>query len=492
MSGPTGIIRRLLVANRGEIALRVLRTAREMGIGTVAVYTGPDRAGIWREAADRSVCLGEAPGGYLDGAALIAAALQAGADAIHPGFGFLSERADFAQAVLDAGLRWVGPHPAAIRAMGDKVAARAAAAAAAVPVVPGGLPGEAGIGFPLLLLKAAGGGGGKGMRVVESAEELPDALAAAQAEALAAFGNPAVYAERLLRGARHVEVQVLGDRHGACVHLWTRDCSVQRRHQKIIEEAPAPALSDATRDGLHAAALRLAAAVGYDSAGTVEFLVAPDGSFYFLEMNTRIQVEHTVTEQITGLDLIREQIRIAEGAPLGFAQADVRCSGHAVQVRIYAEDPAAGFLPSPGTIRGWQMPEGPGVRVDAGVRAGSEVSVWYDPMLAKLVAWAPDRAAAIARMRRALSEVLVAGVESNVAFLDAVLAHPDFCQMRVHTGWIAAALPEWAPPPPDPLPVIAAFLFAEGAPGAGRAAQTAELSAAPSGPWEGLGGWRNA
>lgn len=481
-------LQKLLVANRGEIALRILRSAREMGISTVAVYSEADADGPWIDAADMAVCIGPAASAasYLNTAALLAAAASTGADAIHPGYGFLSENADFAQAVIDAGLCWVGPAPQSIAAMGDKIAARRIARQAKVPTVPGvessDLAEIAQVGFPLLL-KAAGGGGGKGMRVVESASELLDAFTSAQAEAQNAFGNPTVYAERLLQQARHVEVQLLGDAHGNCIHLYERDCSLQRRHQKVIEEAPAPGLSEATRTGLQQAALALAAAVQYQSAGTVEFLVLPTGEFFFLEMNTRIQVEHTITEAICGVDLVQEQLRIAMGFPLRYQQGDIHVQGHAIQARLYAEDPANGYLPSPGLLSAWRVAEGPGVRIDSGVRQGSTISVWYDPLLAKLIAWGPDREAARARLVRILEETVVMGIQNNAEFLQDVLEHPDFVTPKLHTAFLSEHFNQWQPPAQDPLPFLAAFIAST------MVKPSATTVNAPTGPWQGLGPW---
>lgn len=497
--------RRLMVANRGEIALRILRSARELGLETVAVYSEADRGALHTRAADRTVCIGpaEAASSYLNIPALIAAAQVAEADAIHPGYGFLSENAAFAAAVIDAGLTWVGPLPDAIAAMGDKLQARRIAQEAGVPTVPGkeGLEMQdfLEVGFPMIL-KAAGGGGGKGMRRVNEPAELADALEAARSEAQRAFGNPTVYAERFLEGARHVEVQVLADADGNTVHLFERDCSLQRRHQKVVEEAPAPGLSAACREGLYAAALKLCRAVEYRSAGTVEFLVSPDGSFYFLEMNTRIQVEHTVTEQITGLDLVREQLRIAMGESLGYGQAEIRAQGHAIQVRIYAEDPGNGFLPSPGKLMAFQPPEGPGIRVDAGVEADGEVSVWYDPLLAKLICSGSSREVARARMRRALQEFVVIGVENNVEYLRDLIEDSDFVAGTMHTGLLAARYGAWKRPVVDGALYAAAFLLAQrlGA-GSGRADtsdtsgvrdDTSPLVYQDSSPWKRLNGWR--
>jgi 3-methylcrotonyl-CoA carboxylase alpha subunit len=424
-------IRTLLVANRGEIARRILRTCRALGIRTVAVYSEADRELPHAREADCAVCLGPAPAAesYLSSEALLAAAKHAGADAIHPGYGFLSENAAFAQAVQAAGLVWVGPPPEAIRAMGDKARARALAAKLGVPTVPG-YNGEVQrdeafeaaadrLGYPVLV-KAAGGGGGRGMRRVDRPGDLRGALAGARREAQAAFGNDTLLLERYLARPRHIEIQVLGDAQGRVVHLFERECSIQRRHQKIIEEAPSPAVTPELRGRLGDAAVRVAKAVGYQSAGTVEFLLDEEGRYHFLEMNTRLQVEHPVTERVTGTDLVALQIAIAEGAPLALGEA--RLSGHAIEARLYAEDPARDYLPSSGPMLRFDLPSGEGLRVDSGYERGDEVGVHYDPMLAKIVAWGADRPEATRRLRRALELAWVPGVATNLPLLRDVLA----------------------------------------------------------------------
>ncbi len=464
--GPTGVaatpaaagsaprpIRRLLVANRGEIARRIRRTAAAMGIETVAVYADSDADAPHVTEADHAVALPgrSAAETYLDIAKVVAAAEASGADAVHPGYGFLSERAEFARAVVDAGLVWVGPPPEAIEAMGDKLRAKELMAAAGVPVLPwvvgGGTPD---IGWPLLV-KAAAGGGGKGMRVVEGPEGYAEAVEAASREAVSSFGDGTVFAERFLPDARHVEIQVLADAHGSVVHCFERECSIQRRHQKVVEEAPSPALDPAMRARMGEAALAAARAVGYRSAGTVEFVVGPDGEFFFLEVNTRLQVEHPVTEAITGLDLVREQLRIAQGEPLGFEQGDLRIAGHAIEVRLYAEDPARGFLPATGTVVGWQPAVDPAVRFDSGIEAGSVVGVEWDPMLAKVVAHAPTRTEAALRLALALERTVVRGVTTNRDFLVATLRHPEFLAGRTTTSFIerVAPAPRWVPSAED-------------------------------------------
>ncbi|MEX1024773.1 MAG: acetyl-CoA carboxylase biotin carboxylase subunit [Planctomycetota bacterium] len=429
-------IRRLLIANRGEIALRILRTAREMGIEVMAVYSEPDARALHSRLAERAIPLGgRTPAEtYLDQDKLIAAAKSSGADAIHPGYGFLSENATFARRVSDEGLIWVGPPASAIEAMGDKIESRRRMQAAAVPLVPGGVSAiddpEAAIveaeaiGYPVAL-KAAGGGGGKGIRIVREASEIARAFRAASAEAVKAFGDGRIYLERYLDHPRHVEIQVMFDQHGNGVHLGERECSVQRRHQKLLEEAPSSAIDPAMRAAMGKAALDAGAAVDYVGAGTVEFLVSGN-EFFFLEMNTRLQVEHPVTEMVTGLDLVREQIDVAGGARLSIAQEDVRFHGHSIEVRLNAEDPLRGFLPSTGIVKNLRWPSGPGVRIDAGLYRGMEVGLDYDPMLAKIIVWASDRPRAIERMRRALAELNVGGVKTGAPAAMAVLENEDF------------------------------------------------------------------
>jgi acetyl-CoA/propionyl-CoA carboxylase biotin carboxyl carrier protein len=416
----------LLIANRGEIAVRVIRACRELGVESVAVYSDADRAAPHVALADRAVRLGAAPAAesYLNVGALLEAARVTGAEAIHPGYGFLAENAAFARAVGDAGLVFVGPPAEAIAAMGDKLAARRFMTKLGVPVVPGSDPeshisalaGEAErIGFPLLV-KAAGGGGGRGMRRVDARADLEESLRSASREAQGALGDPRVYLERLIERGRHIEVQVLADRHGNVVHLFERECSLQRRFQKLVEETPAPGLDPDVRAGLCDAAVRAAGAVGYAGAGSVEFLVR-GRDWYFLEMNTRLQVEHPVTELTTGIDLVRAQIEVAAGLPLPFGQADVACRGHAIEARICVEDPSRGFAPAPGRIETFVEPGGPGVRCDAGVTSGTEVPPEYDSLIAKVIAHDEDRARALERLRRALADTVVLGVHSNVEFL---------------------------------------------------------------------------
>ena len=430
-------VRRLLVANRGEIARRIFRTCRQMGIQTAAVYADQDRDAPHAREADVAVALGgrTAAETYLARERLIAAARRVDADALHPGYGFLAEDADFARAVLDAGLTWVGPAPESIALMGDKVQAKRLVARAGVPTLPGqeidGLSADgltraaAAVGFPVLI-KAAGGGGGRGMRIIREALALPEAVASARREAGAAFGNDQVFLERYLESPRHVEVQILGDRHGHIVHLFERECSIQRRHQKLVEEAPSPAVDDTLRARLTAAALAAARAIGYESAGTVEFLLDEAGRFYFLEVNTRIQVEHPVTEAVTGIDLVREQILVAEGRPLAFRQEDVSLRGHAIEARVYAEDPSNGFLPTGGRLLDWSVPLDADVRLDSGVEEGTRIAVEFDAMMAKLVAHAPARREAALRLALALARLVAPGVVTNRDLLVNVLRHPAF------------------------------------------------------------------
>ncbi len=452
------MFRRLLIANRGEIACRIARTARRMGLHVVAVHSEADAGAAHVREADESVCIGpaRAQASYLDIDALIDAARRTGAEAVHPGYGFLSENAGFAERVAAAGLAFVGPPADAIRAMGSKSAAKKIAADAKVPLVPGyhepdATPerladAAAEIGYPVLV-KASAGGGGRGMRIVGRAEDLAGALAAAEREAAAAFGDGALLLERYIARPRHVEVQVLADAHGAVLHLLDRDCSIQRRHQKVIEEAPAPGLPDSLRAEMGKAAVRLARAIGYAGAGTVEFLVDEGGAFHFIEMNTRLQVEHPVTEMVTGLDLVEWQLRIAAGEPLAFSQEDVAASGHAVEARLYAEDPARGFLPQTGRLAHLSFPEGrPGLRVDSGVETGDEITPFYDPMIAKLVAWGEDRERARLALADALADTRIAGINTNLFFLEALVRHPAFAEAALDTHFIethdiAAAAP---------------------------------------------------
>jgi len=453
-SGPARPIRRVLIANRGEIAIRVARACRELGIGSVAVFSEADVHAPHVEAADMAVAIGPAAAAesYLRIEALIGAARRSGADAVHPGYGFLAENAAFASAVLDAGLTWIGPPPETQAALGNKLAARRAAVDAGVPVVPGlmvpledGVPPDLGmIGLPAML-KAAAGGGGRGMRRIDRADELPDALAAARREATVAFGDGTIYVERLVSPARHVEVQLLGDRQGNLACLGERDCSIQRRHQKLVEESPSPAVTSDIRHALYDSARRVAGTVPFDNAATVEFLLDGEGNHYFLEMNTRLQVEHGVTELVTGLDLVAWQIRIAAGEPLPTAVLDPELRGNAVEVRIYAEDPWSGFRPLGGTVSAWSLPSGPGVRVDAAARPGLELTPEYDPLLGKLMVHAEDRGAMVARLRRALDETLVGGLQTDLGFHRWLVDQPGFVAGTYDTGFVPD---HWADGPP--------------------------------------------
>ncbi len=440
---------KVLVANRGEIARRIFRTLRDMGLATVAVYSDADRDAPHVGEADEAVRLES----YLDQEAMIAAAKAVGTGAIHPGYGFLAENARFAERCGEEGLVFIGPTPEAIRSMGDKAEAKKLASKAGVPVLEGfpldGLDADAirrqadDLGYPLLV-KAAAGGGGKGMRAVTSPSGLNDALAAAAREAESAFGDASLLAERFVDSPRHVEIQILGDGDGHVVHLFERDCSVQRRHQKVFEESPSPAVEEELRARMGEAAVALAGAVDYRGAGTVEFLLEASGAFFFLEMNTRLQVEHPVTEAVTGLDLVRLQIEVAQGLPLPFSQSDLELSGHAIEARLYAEDPAKEFLPATGTVALWAVPDMPGLRIDSGIETGDEIGVHYDPMLAKVIAHGRDRAEALRRLHRGLSELAVGGLVTNREFLLAVLEHDAFRRGEVDTGFLERHPISWS------------------------------------------------
>jgi len=441
------VIRRLLIANRGEIAVRVARGARELGISPVGVYSDADEHAYFRSVMDASVRIGAAPAteSYLRADAIIAAARTLGADAIHPGYGFLSERARFAQAVLEAGLIFVGPSPSAIAAMGSKIDAKRRVREHGVPVVPGydgddqspeRLRKEAAIIGTPLLIKASAGGGGRGMRVVDDLAQLDEALVAAKREAMASFGDDSVLLERYLRRPRHIEFQILADTYGNTIYVGERECSIQRRHQKVLEEAPSVALDPALRAAMGAAAVAAARSVDYTNAGTAEFMLEDDGAFYFLEMNARLQVEHPVTELVYGVDLVHEQLRIADGERLLLQQSDVRARGWAIEARLNAEDPLHDFLPSSGTIERFEVPASPGVRVDSGVRAGSDISVYYDSMIAKIIVWGSDRAAAIARLDQTLRETRVTGVKTNLPLLRAIVADSAYRQGETTTRFL--------------------------------------------------------
>ena len=490
---------KILIANRGEIALRIVRACQEMGIRSVAVYSEADAQAPHVREADEAVLIGPPPSSesYLCADRIIAAARETGAQAIHPGYGFLAERAPFARAVREAGLVFIGPSPEAIAAMGSKTAARQLAVQANVPIVPGTTEplhdaAEAQaiaerFGYPVLL-KAAAGGGGKGMRVVHAPEDMAGALDAARREAMNAFGDDAVYVEKYVVGPRHVEIQVLGDEHGTLLSLGERECSVQRRHQKMIEEAPSIAVTPAIRQAMSEAAVRAAGAAGYTNAGTCEFLLAADGSFYFLEMNNSLQVEHPVTELVTGIDIVQWQVRIAAGERLPFRQAEIAPSGWAIECRITSEDPANGFLPSTGRISYLHLPSGPGVRWDGGIEVGSDVGLFYDPMLAKLIVWAPTRERAIDRMHRALLELTVEGVETARDFHLRVMEDAEFRRGEIGIQWLEQRLPSLlavAPPAEGiRLAALAGALMAErerGRRAPGGATSNAKGAAIPPG-----------
>lgn len=481
-----------------------MRTAREMGIETVAIYSEPDSAAAHVSLADHAVALGgDSPAtSYLSIERVIDAARQSGADAVHPGYGFLAENAEFARACSAAGLTFVGPAAAAIEAMGDKIHARQLARDCELPLIPSAdLTGEmqqdasaaAALGYPVLV-KAAAGGGGRGMRIVETADELDEAVAAAKREAASAFGDDRVYLEKYLSEPHHIEIQVFGDGEGGVVHLGERECSVQRRHQKIVEEAPSPLIDPTLRDRMSKAAIRLAGSMDYAGAGTVEFIVDGSGAFYFLEMNTRLQVEHAVTEMITSTDLVRWQLEVASGSGLPIEIGHTPAvSGHAIECRIYAEDPSAGFLPTAGRVDRVEHPTGPGIRVDSALYDGFDVPLEYDPMLAKIVAWAPDRAHAIERMRGALRETAILGVETNVAFLLDILADPAFGDGTFTTTTVGERYTNWKPDESglSLAAAAAAILSAEAAtPGSNRAARGQATSITD--PWRTLTGWRHA
>ncbi len=493
---------KVLIANRGEIALRVIRTCREMGVATVAVHSPVDAAAPHVLAADEAVALpGDAPAeSYLNIERLVAAARDTGAQAVHPGYGFLAENGDFAQACQDAGLRFIGPPPDVLRAVGDKLTARELAQAASVPVTPGTLePASdpallaeqaADIGYPVML-KAAAGGGGKGMRRVDSPEQLADAIARARSEAMASFSDDRVYLEKCVLDPRHVEVQILADDHGQVIHLFERECSVQRRHQKIIEEAPSPALDEALRERMCQAAVAVARQAGYRNAGTVEFLLDRSGAFYFMEVNARLQVEHPVTEAICGIDLVRAQLNVAAGGRLPWTQREITRRGWALECRIYAEDPRAGFMPSPGRLLGLRAPVGPGVRFDCGVEPGSRIPVEYDPILAKLITWGEDRPAALARMERALAETAVLGVDTAVELLLDVIRSRPFAAGDLTTAFLVDHFGDWKPDPDRTRALLAGWLVAELTGGAATRATTDGGGAArPVDPWDTLSGFK--
>jgi acetyl-CoA carboxylase biotin carboxylase subunit len=493
------VLKKVLIANRGEIAVRVIRACRELGIRAVAVYSDVDADALHVQLADEAVAIGPATPSesYLNVERLLDAAARTGCDCVHPGYGFLSENAAFAEACAAAGLKFVGPSADAMRVMGDKVASRERMTAAGVPLPPGteGASGNpdrlvkaaAAIPFPVMV-KAAGGGGGKGMRVVHEQGDLRDAIEAASREAEAAFGNATVYVEKFIESPRHIEFQVLADAQGNTVHVFERECSIQRRHQKLIEEAPSVALDDEQRTRMGETAVTVAKAVGYEGAGTVEFLLDGSGDFYFLEMNTRIQVEHAITERVTGLDLMKWQFDIAGGRKLAFEQSDIVLRGHAIECRLYAEDPANQFFPSSGTLHRWVEPNGPGIRVDSGVREGFTVTTDYDPILAKVVAYAEDREAARLRMLEALSRTHCLGVQTATGYLMDVLNHPEFIAGNLTTHFLAEHFGDWHGAEELPVEVLAAAAIAGEAP---RATVTRGGEADPTpNPFQSLGAWR--
>lgn len=440
-------MQKILVANRGEIALRVMRSAREMGIKTVAVYSAADRDALHVRYADEAVYIGEAPSSqsYLNGVKVIEACRSTGAEGIHPGYGFLSENAAFARMVREAGLTLIGPSPEAMEVMGNKLSAKAAALKYNIPMVPGTEEAISDIaeakkravevGFPILI-KAAAGGGGKGMRIVESVDDFEEQMHLAVSEATSAFGDGSVFIERYVSSPRHIEIQVLGDTHGNIVHLFERECSVQRRHQKVIEEAPSSVLTPEIRERMGRCAVDVARSVNYTGAGTVEFIMDENLDFYFLEMNTRLQVEHPVTELITGIDLVKEQIRIARGEPVSFSQEELKINGHAIELRVYAEDPANNFLPDIGTLQTYITPKGPGVRVDDGFEQGMEIPIYYDPMIAKLITYGRDRTEAIGRMVRAIDEYQITGISTTLGFGRFVMQHEAFTSGKFDTHFV--------------------------------------------------------
>ncbi|HUV31901.1 MAG TPA: acetyl-CoA carboxylase biotin carboxylase subunit [Acidobacteriota bacterium] len=446
-------IKKILIANRGEIAVRVVRACRDLGITSVAVYSECDKTAFHVRMADEAVFIGDSPSSesYLAQDKIIAAAQQTGADAIHPGYGFLAENPDFAARCADEGIIFIGPKAQTVRLLGDKLQARRMALKAGLSVIPGAdiegrdyetaLREAKALGFPVLV-KAAAGGGGKGMRVVNSEESLSEALQSAGSEALSAFGDGRVFVEKYLSHPRHVEIQILSDEHGNCVHLGERECSIQRRHQKVIEESPSPIMTEDLRSRMGEAAVKVARQCAYVGAGTVEFLVDEDRSFYFLEVNTRLQVEHPVTEMVTGVDIVKKQIAIAEGKPVGIRQDEVRLNGHAIECRLYAEDPLQGFVPSTGTLKNYRIPSGPGVRVDSGVVIFMEIPIYYDPIIAKLIVWGADRKESIARMKRALEEFRISGIETTLGFHRVVLDHPRFLAGDFSTRFLEEEYPE--------------------------------------------------
>jgi acetyl-CoA carboxylase, biotin carboxylase subunit len=495
------VFKKILIANRGEIAVRIIRACREMGVGAIAVYSEADRAALHVQKADEAYCIGPAAvtESYLSMDALLQAASRCGADAVHPGYGFLSENAQFARACAGAGIKFIGPRAEAMEMMGSKTSGRRTMQAAGVPLVPGSTHALSRdeairvaieVGYPIML-KAVAGGGGKGMRLVRDPRELESAFEAASSEALRAFGSAEVYIEKLIVDPRHIEIQILADEHGHCVYLGERECSLQRRHQKVVEEAPSAVVEPELRRRMGEAAVRVAQAAGYTNAGTVEFLVDAGKNFYFLEMNTRLQVEHPVTEMVTGLDLVQLQINIAAGKPLPFTQENVHPRGHAIECRLYAEDPDNNFFPSPGKITRLITPAGPGVREDSGVYEGWQVPLEYDPLLSKLIVWARTRKQAIARMERALDEYFIGGIKTNLPLFRKILRDPGFRKAEIHTAYLDQMLAQ-TPPAPDKneemkrqrVAAIAAALLAATAKNGGSANGTAPANGQNASAWK--------
>ncbi len=485
-------MKRILIANRGEIALRVMRSCKEMGISTVAVFSEADRGAPFVRYADEAVCIGPPPSAksYLDGDKIIKVAKELKVDGIHPGYGFLSENAEFAAKVKKAGITFIGPSPEAMDMMGDKLSAKAAAKKYKIPMVPGsegsikdvkeGKKIASETGFPLLI-KASAGGGGKGMRIVERIEDFEEQMKLAVSEATSAFGDGSVFIERYVAGPRHIEIQILGDTHGNIVYLFERECSIQRRHQKVVEEAPSSVLTPALRKQMGECAVNVGKACDYTGAGTVEFLLDENNNFYFLEMNTRLQVEHPVTEMITGIDLVKEQIKVARGEKLGFKQEDLSISGHAVEVRVYAEDPCNNFLPDIGTLSTYRIPKGTGVRVDDGFEEGMPIPIYYDPMIAKLITWGKTRQEAIDRMVRAIDEYQITGVETTLSFCKFVLLHKAFTSGKFDTHFVKQHFkPEYLSVE-DGEEAITAALFASHILAEGSTKKTATAAATSSG-----------
>jgi acetyl-CoA carboxylase biotin carboxylase subunit len=499
----SSMFNKILIANRGEIAVRIIRACRELGIGSVAVYSTIDRKSLHVQAADEAVCIGPAPPqeSYLNVDAIIDAVRQTGAEAIHPGYGFLAENHLFAERCEKEGIVFIGPDSKALKLVGDKVASREVTERAGIPLIPGMKkkstdPGEClkeaeQIGYPVLL-KASAGGGGKGMRVVRSKDELKDAVEAGMREAKTAFGDPSIYLEKYIERPRHVEFQILADKHGNAVHLFERECSIQRRHQKIIEESPSTALDDDLRKRMGETAVKVVEVSGYTNAGTVEFLLDEKKNFYFLEVNARLQVEHPVTEMVCGVDLVHAQLRIAAGDRIWFKQDQLSQKGHAIECRIYAEDPENNFLPSAGKILYMKEPSGPGIRHDCGIYSGWEVSVFYDPILSKLIAWAPERETCCHRLAAALTDFPVLGIKTGIEILKDIVTHPEFLSGRTHTDFLEVNLPDWKPPMTDydlDKALLAAGVFSGMDK---RKSHTSPAGEAIASPWQTLGDWRIA